>query len=67
MDTEELKLELRKTETSIRLEHTFTHGTVAVVYVGKRKASPPIVPNRTEGQTLGDVLKILGDLAEQED
>lgn len=46
---------------SIRIVNTFTHGQAAQVYVGTRKVGPFILP--TEGQTLGDVLKMLGDMA----
>ena len=47
---------------SIRFTQTFTHGRAAQVYVKSRKVGPFILP--AEGQTLADVLHMLGSLAE---
>ena len=47
---------------SIRIVQTFTHGRAAQVYVKSRKVGPFILP--AEGQTLADVLHMLGSLAE---
>jgi hypothetical protein len=57
----ELRTALASDEASIRLVHTYTHGRCAQIFVGKRKATPVIIPS--DGQTLADVLAMLGRLA----
>lgn len=66
MDETELAALLADPATSIRIVVTFTHGKVAQLFRSGKRVSPPIIPNRKEGQSLGDVLKMLGDLAEEE-
>lgn len=50
---------------SIRFTQTFSHGRAVQVYVKTRKVGPFILPG--EGQTLADVLHMLGTLAEQDE
>lgn len=47
---------------SIKLPMTFSHGVAAQVYIKTRKIGPLIIPSET--QTLGDILKMLGDMAD---
>jgi len=62
---EELARVLRGEHGSIRTVLTFTHGRCAQVYEKTRKVGPVIIPDRENGQTLGDVLAMLGDLVEE--
>ena len=48
---------------SIRLPHTFTHGRGVQIYVKSRKVGPVIL--RSENQTLADILRVVGNLAEE--
>jgi hypothetical protein len=48
---------------SIRLVPTFDHGTAAQVYVKSRKVSPLLFPG--DGESLADVLHMLGTMAEE--
>jgi len=52
---------MKDPNASVRPVLTFTHGMAAQVYVKSRKIGPVICT--TEGQTLGDVFKMLGDFA----
>lgn len=52
---------LASDEVSIRLVRTFTHGRCAQVFVGRKKVGPILIPG--DGQTLADVLTMLGKLA----
>lgn len=61
---DELRAALAASDVSLRLERTFTHGRCVQVYVGRRKASPVIIPS--DGQTLADVLHMLGTLADED-
>lgn len=68
MDTAELAGLLATPGTTITLEHTFTHGrAVRVAPKGRRAKGVLLLPKRDEGQSLADVLKMLGDLAEEKD
>lgn len=59
---DELRDALRSEGASIRLVHTFTHGRCVQVYSGKgKKVGRVLVPQ--DGQTLADVLHLLGSLA----
>ena len=54
---------LAKPEVSIRLVHTFNQGRGAQVYLKSRKIGPILLP--AEGQTLGDVLHLIGSLIDE--
>lgn len=55
---------LGNNDVSIRLPLLFSHpGRAAQVYVKSRKVGPLIVP--AEDQSLGDVLKMLGDMTSE--
>ena len=51
---------LRGGHGQIALVYVFGHGLCAQVMVGRRKVGPLVIP--TDGQTLGEVLAMLGDL-----
>lgn len=57
----EITRALQDPNASIRLPMTFTHGRGAQVYIKSRKVGPIIFP--AEGQTLADVMAMLGKLA----
>ena len=59
----EIREAMHDPNVSIRLPHTFTHGRGVQVYVKTRKVGPIIL--RSEGQTLADLLHMLGDMAER--
>lgn len=52
---------LRTGRGQIALVYVFGHGLCAQVMAGRRKVGPLVIP--TDGQTLGEVLAMLGDLA----
>lgn len=60
----EIATALGRHNAKITLVRTFTHGVCAQVWAGAKKAGPLIIPNRADGQSLGDVLHMLGTLAE---
>jgi hypothetical protein len=64
--TEEIKDALRSPDGSIKVVQTFTHGKAVQVMRKTRKIGPLIIPNREGGQSLGDVLSMLGEWAEGE-
>ncbi len=66
MSTDDALAEIRdalgSNDVSIRLPVTFTHGRGVQVYLKTRKVGPIILCG--PDQTLGDMLKMLGDMAE---
>lgn len=58
---DELRAALAHPDASIKFTHVFGHGRAAQVYVKSRKIGPFILPS--EGQTIADVLHMLGVLA----
>lgn len=56
---------LANPDVRIALPHTFTHGRGVQVYVKSRKVGPIIL--RDEGQTLADMLAMIGRLAEPQE
>ena len=61
---DELAGVLRGPHGSIRIVATFTHGLCVQVYEKTRKVGPIIIPDRKNGQTLGDVLAMLGNVVD---
>lgn len=59
----EIRDALRDPNVSIKLPHTFTHGRGVQVYVKTRKVGPLLL--LSEGQTLADMLHLLGTMAEE--
>ena len=65
--TEEIKEALRSGFGHIALVPTFTHGLCVQVMRKTRKVGPIIIPNREAGQTLYDILGMLGEWAEEKE
>lgn len=59
----EIREALASPHVALKFVHTFTHGRAVQVYVKTRKVGPYLLP--AEGQTIADVLHMLGTLAEQ--
>lgn len=51
--------------SSIRPVYVFGKGICVQIFRGSRKCGPIIIPDREKGQTLGEVLKMLGDAIDQ--
>lgn len=58
----EMREALKSSDLEITLPHTFTHGRGVQLHVGRRKVGPIIL--RSEGQTLADLLHMVGMMAE---
>lgn len=52
---------------SIQITYVFGNGLCAQVMKKSRKVGPIIIPARDEGQSLADVLHMLGTMAEDDD
>lgn len=61
----EMREALKRADLKITLPHTFTHGRGVQLHVGRKKVGPILL--RSEGQTLADLLHMIGTMAERED
>lgn len=60
---EEMREALASPDVRIALPVTFTHGRGVQIYVKSRKVGPIIL--RSEGQSLSDLLAMVGNMAEE--
>lgn len=62
---EEIRYVLSGHDARIAIVYVFNHGMCAQVMANNRKVGPVLIPAREDGQSLGDLLHILGDMVEK--